>query len=462
MNAITSIRNKMADAIQRAINPFTRVKDIDPVKNLAGMIAPVQLQRLRQDVLSWRDAITEMENAWYPQRVRAQRLYIDTILNGHVSSCIERRKDLTMLRKFELLNPDGQVNDEVMMLFCDIKEKAGTKSLTPKQWVSDFISYTLDAIYFGYTLISLGDIENDSFKKVIPIKRWNISPDRYNVTNFTYSISGTDFREDPFRPWHVYIETTNDIGTSPCGYGLLYKIGIYEIFLRNLLGFNGDFVELYAQPYRVGKTMKTAETERAEMEKTLQNMGSSGWAVIDPTDEIEFLETALGGTGWKGYENLEKRCEQKISKLILGHADAMDSTPGKLGSTQGDESPTHQALNDKQTKDGVFTENIINKELIPRMVELGLNIPAEVKFAFKNDAEQEEIRTKEDTANLQTATLFKTIKDAGGDPDWKYFTDRTRIIVEKTEVPDPFIMPPLGKNGSAPDKIKNRLARLYR
>jgi len=455
---MATIQQKITQAFQ-AINPFGTRANIDPKKNLAGMIAPVQLQRIRQDVMSWREAIGEAENAWYPHRVKMQRLYVDTVLNGHVGACIERRKDLTQLRKFELTTPDGKVSEDAMLVFCDVVMKGGDKTLTPKKWLSDFISYGLDSIFYGYTLISLGDVEEDSFKKITPIKRWNVSPDRMNVTNFTYSIGGTPFQDEPYRPWHIYADTPNDIGTSPCGFGLLYKVGIYEIFLRNLLGFNGDFLEMYAQPYRVGKTMKTTEAERAELEKALRDMGSAGYAIIDPTDEIEFLETALGGTGYKGYDNLEARCEKKISKLILGHADALDSTPGKLGSNNGDDNPVHEALEDKQTKDGAYIENLINKELIPRMVELGFNIDPETKFSFKNDAEAAEIRMKEDESNLKTATLFKTIKDAGGSPDWEYFSKRTGIKTEKEAVKEPVEKP---FKPAFSESVKNKLENLYK
>lgn len=444
-----------AQQLIQSINPFSRQRAIDPVKNLSGMIAPVQLQRLRQEVRSWRDSISESENALYPQRVKMQQLFIDTKLNGHVSACIERRKDLTLLRKFELTDSTGRVDEESIATFCDIVEKEGIKSLSPKKWFADFISYSLDAIFFGYTLIALGDIENDGFKKLTVIKRWNVSPDRMNVTNYTYSIAGTSFEEAPYKDWHVFIDTPNDIGTSTCGFGLFYNVGIYEIFLRNLLGFNGDFLEMYAQPYRVGKTTKTNESERAELENALKNMGSAGYAIIDPTDEITFLETALGGTGYKGYTDLEIRCEKKISKLILGHADALDSVPGKLGAGQGDNNPTHEAMADKQSKDGVFIENIINKELIPRLIALGFNMPEGITFAFKNDAEAEEIRIKQDASNLNTAMIASTMKLAGLQMDAAYFEGRTGIVTTKIELP---VVKP-APNFS--EKIKNKLEKLY-
>lgn len=430
-------------AIARAINPFGRQQnEVEVKKNLAGFVAPVQLQRLRQDILSWRNVMNESENVWYPHRVKAQQLYIDTVNNAHVYACMERRKDLTLLRKWEFVDKAGNVDEATTELFT---EQVNGKSQN-KEWFGNFLNSSLDSIFYGYSLISLGDIVAEEFPNLQPIKRWNISPDRLNVTNFTYSLSGALFLDEPYKDWHVYVKTYNEIGTSKSGYGLLYKVGLYEIYLRNLLGFNGDFVELFAQPYRLGKTDKKEEAERAELARTLQQMGSSGWAVIDPEDSIEFLETALGGTGYKGYDNLEMRCEKKISKIILGHADAIDSIPGKLGNS-GEKSPADKAMEDKQTRDGNFISGVVNNGLMVNMRNLGFNIPPETKAVLKNDAEIMELNNAIIAQAVQMAAAGLTM-------DGKYFTDNTGIPVAAPAVPPPT------SNPLAP-AVKNKLQRLY-
>ena len=426
------------------LNPFSRTKAGEEVKkNLAGYIAPVQLQRFKQDVQSWRDVLTETENTWFPHRVKAQRLYIDTVNNGHVFACMERRKDLTLLRKWEFVDKKGKIDQATTDIFMEAVKGQSQN----KDWFNKFINYTLDSIYFGYSLIALGDIVNDEFPNLDIIKRWNVSPDRLNVTNFTYSISGALFLEEPYKNWHVYAKTYNDIGTSPSGYGLLYKVALYEIFLRNLLGFNGDFVELYSQPYRVGKTTKTEQTERDEFADSIRQMGSAGWAMIDPEDEILFLETALGGTGYKGYDNLEMRLEKKVSKIILGHADALDSIPGKLGNSK-EKSPADRAMEDKQTKDGSFVSGVVNNGLIANMRNLGFNIPDDVKAVLKNDAEIME-------TNNAIISQAVEMQKGGLAMDPKYFTDQTGIPVAAPVAPvSPF--PP-----KLTEDVKNKLEKIY-
>ena len=182
-------------------------------------------------------------------------------------------------------------------------------------------------------------------------------------------------------------------------------------------------------------------------------MGSSGYALIDPVDEIAFLETALGGTGYKGYDNLEARCEAKISKVILGHASAIDSTPGKLGNPEDVE----KALQETGQVDQRFFADFMNEYFIDKLRILGFNIPIGTEFGFKNDKEKQEHRAAENTENLQVAQIAETMKNAGMKMNQGYFEERTGIKFEEIETPTPPSMNPqaFGK------KIENSLKKLY-
>lgn len=443
-NRLTRIKNYFFPTDGQGTLYKKPVTSKDTQRNLTNYISPVQFARIRQDILLWRDAIKEAEMAYYPQRIKMQRLYQDTIINPQVAAVMDRRKDLTLLRDFKIATADGTESEYLKKIFRDYTKTPATIEQNNSCWFDDFIENTLDAMFFGYTLISLGDVVNDSFPDLSIIRRQNVSPDRLNVTSFVYALSGADFTKDPYVDWHVYVPTRSTLGVSPCGYGLLYTMGMIEIYLRNNVGFNADYIELYGQPLRVGKTMKTEEAERAAFARDLQNMGSSPWIVLDEgSDTIELVETNTKGTGYNSYDNFEKRLEAKLSKLVLGHADALDSVPGKLGAGSGEDNPVSKALMDKQTKDGTFVQNIINGQLIPRMRKLGFKIPLEYSFQFTNNDEVEQQREREDESNTKTATLFKTIVDAGGKPDWKYFTDRTGIPVEEKPEPIPPVINPL-------------------
>lgn len=416
------------------------------IKNYNNYMFPQGLARLRQDVLSWRRSIDELEQPWYPQRVKVQQLYQDTVLNGHVHACMDKRKRLTLLKDFAIYGPNGE-EDEKLTRMLD------------KKWFYNFMNYALDASAYGYSLIALGDIENDNFKNLEVVRRFSVSPERLEIQRFMYDITGMKFLDpnevDDFgnriMDWVAWIDTPSESGVNKCGNGYLYKVAVYEIYLRNVLGYNGDFVELYSQPYRVGKSDKTEGPERDELEKALRDMGSSGYAIIDPTDEIMFLETALGGTGYKGYESIEKRCEEKISKVILGHANAIDSTPGKLGNPED----VREALEEVQKVDNRFIEDYMNETFLDKLRILGFPIPFGAYFSFKNKGEEQEHEAKENEQNLKVSEVAKTMKEAGMKMDEKYFIDRTGINFTTIEEPEVNPIPKFG------NKIQAKLNLLY-
>lgn len=431
-------------------------------KNLSRFISPVQLARIKQDIQTWRDSMTEAENAWYPQRVKMQRMYLDTVLNGHVFACMDRREKLTTLKKFRVVDKKTR------------KEDPEKTKIFKAKWFRQFMKYQIESKAFGYSLIYLDDLVDDAFPKLSIIRRFNISPDRLNVTQFIYSISGAPFLEQPYADWHIWVDTPTDVGVSSCGYGYLYKVAMYEIYARNVLTQNIDATELYGMPMRVGKTNKSAESEeRAVFEQALAEMGSAGYILLDLAgDEVELVESKSLGQGYKIYESLEKRVEAKISKIILGHADAMDSTPGKLGSDT-EESPAQKALRDTATVDMEDLTDCTNNQLMPHMIKLGFNLTENDEWEFINDEEEKEAESEENDNNEQVATIFQLIKQAGGDPDWKYFSKRTGITVTPTPIPTPPApIAPGAKdknedddkpddNNKTPDKVKAKLDRFY-
>lgn len=460
-NVLTRIKSALLPTASGGITDASNAAVLNTrqaVKNLSRIITPVQLQRLKEDVQTWREGVLEMENSWYPHRVKVQRTFMDTILNGHVFACKERRENLTILKKYRMVNKTSRV----------VNPK--TTEIFQTKWFRQYMKFQIEAKAFGYSLIYLDDLINGGFPKISIIRRFNISPDRLNVTRFVYSISGVPFLEEPQAQWHIWVDTPTDVGVSTCGYGYLYKVALYEIFARNLLTQNADATERFGMPILKGRTNKLAESEeRAIFEQALAEMGSAGYMLLDTVgDDIEMLESKSLGLGYKIYESLEKRIEQKMSKIILGHADAMDSTPGKLGAGQGDDNPVSEALSAIATVDMNDLADCTNNQLIPKLRTLGFLIPEEEVFEFENNEEIQEIREREDESNLNTATVFKTIKDAGGEPDWEYFSKRTGIMVKKAEpLPVPGAMggdepPPGEKDPKKKGKdIKGKLKRLY-
>lgn len=403
-------------------------------KNLQNIVFPASMERSRKDLSDWKDAIESAEDAWLPYRVGMQTMYEITVLNEHLAACMERRKDLTLLREFEVQNANGE------------KDKKWTEYFQKTWFTHNVLNFILDAQAYGYNLISIGDIKDSIPVNPTIIQRRYISPDRHQVSPFEYNPSGIDFRDEPYSKWHIWVSTLPTNGISNCGYGLLYNVAKSEIYLRNNLAFNTSFIQMFAQPYRLLKTSKTEGPERDAAQAALEAMGDAGYIMLDLMDELEFLNDGAGGNGYKSYNDFEHRLEAKISKLWLGHADAIDSVPGKLGSTQtgnaggktndnDSQSPVNIALRDKQSKDGGFVEPIVNDKIIPKLREIGIGIPDGYKFVFLNNAEKREIQQLEANKNIQYLTGISIAAQAGLEADPAEVTKVTGITFTRSVLP---------------------------
>ena len=129
----------MANFLNRLINSISPEKvENEAMEDMHKVYqVPYQLQRIRQDALSRREAIEEAERAYFPHRVRMQQMYLNTKENGHIFACIERRKDLTRLRKWEFVNANGEVNQKVTDIFCNnVKGNS-----VVKEWFAKLVNY---------------------------------------------------------------------------------------------------------------------------------------------------------------------------------------------------------------------------------------------------------------------------------------------------------------------------------
>lgn len=459
-------------------------ENIPKVENNAhhprNFMIPLQLQRIRQDVATATLAIEESENAYYPHRFRLQQLYVSFDREGQIFACMEKRKRLTLQKEFCI----GKKNDEGVW----VKNEKATLLFENKKWFKHLVTYILEKKFYGYSLIQLGDLEvkngNYEFKNLTTIKRWHVSPDRLQLVQIPYQTwglhiasdqfkahdekNGIHFSEDvdengvPYNDWMVYVDTPSTIGSSICGWGLLWNVCIYAIILKNNLAHNADYTQMFSAPYRHIKTPeKRGSDEYNALERSAADMGGFGYLLTSDQEIVEFIQGNTG-TGFQSYADLEKRCQSMISKIILGHSDALDPTPGKLGATQSgtqdeDLSPVGRALAEIEKDDNDDCLNDLNDICLPKFRNLGFPISEDECFYIMNGKEEFENRKKEDSANTVTATIAQTMKNAGLKMDAKYFEARTGIPTEDAPEPEP-AFPSFGKNIN---RIQNKLKRIY-
>jgi len=397
-------------------------------------VSPIQFYREKIDLQTWRDAVEEMENQILPYRVICQKIFLDTSLNDHVTACVGKRKDQILMKDFEIKYGD-KVDEQI------------TKILK-KPWFNQLMSYILDADDYGYTLVGLGPMYNFTFPKMRVVRRENISPDRLCVSPVVYSPNGWIHFMDPaskdsngrsFSDWTIYADTPNETGQSVCGYGRFYKIAQLDIYLRNNRGDNATYNEMFGMPFRELKMDSNDAKVIASAEERLRSSGANGYMISPQDSELNFHNQQGGANGYKSYESFEGRLQKGISKIILGHADAMESKPGKLGAQSVD---VQEALQAKETTDMKRITDFLQTTVFPKLQKIGFPIKPGAEICFKNDKEEQEEKTRKNKANADFIDQVVKLAQAGYKMDPKFIEDETGIKVkeiEKQEAANPFI-----------------------
>ena len=407
-------------------------------------IAPVQFYREKVDIQSWRDAVEEAENQILPYRVKMQKIFLDVVINGHVTACMEKRKSQILLKDFEICY--GESVDE------------NTTKLLHSDWFDQLISHCLDARFYGYTLVGFGPMIGNKFPQLRVIKRENVSPDRLCISPVVYSPQGwvyfmdknsVDNNGKSFYDWTVYVPTPNENGESVCGYGLLYKIAQYDIYMRNNMGDNATYNELFGMPFRELKVDFLNNDEEAQKaDQRLKNSGANGYMLSPKDSELIFHNQQGGGNGYKSYESFEARLEKKITKIILGHEDAMGAKPGKLGAENLD---VMEALQTNESFDLKFITNILENEVFPKLTNLGFPIKLGATIKWKNDKEETEEKIRKAKSNNDFIDQVLKLHNAGFKVTPEYIEEETGIKVSEVE-----------NETSIPENLKEEIKNLYK
>ena len=316
---------------------------------------PTQLYRGFTNIETYKLAVTRAESLTAPQRSELYKVYKNIELDAHLTAAVNQRKNLTLSKDFDV-KLNGEENEELEYI---IKQK----------WFRDFIDYSLDAIYYGHSLIQFDSVVDNAFKSVELVPREYVKPEFHIVTNTYADLSGTDYLEAPYNNWCIGVGKPRDLG-------LYMKAAPLVIWKKNALGAWSEFVEIFGSPIRIGKTDVRDEVTRDNMESMLKNMGVASYGVFDTGDLIELVESNRSDA-FQVFDMMIQRCNSEISKLILGQTGTLDEK-AYVGSAEVQE----RVLKNVAYNDEFFIEGVLNYQLVPMMTRLGI-FPEGVTISVK-------------------------------------------------------------------------------
>ena len=336
--------------------PFGRLrlarKDAQRVKRTVMELQRTTDSLTRKDIGDWRAAWQLALNVDNPNRQRLYDIYRDVEVDLHLSGCVQQREGFVMARSFKLVNEKGDEDEEAASYFNE-------------PWFKQLMKFALDSIYWGHSLIELGDVVisqdgRQTYEGVTLIARKHVVPEYHRVVPDLAQDwhSGIDYRETPFWEWLI------EVG-QPDSLGLYLKAATQTIPKKNALAFWDTFAEIFGMPMRIARTTTRDDKELAKMEKMMADMGTEGWGIFQEGTNIEVVESSKGDA-FNVYDRRIDRANSELSKLVIGQTMTIED-----GSSLS-QSQTHlEVFENLVEADCDMLRDMVNNQLIPRMIGHG-------------------------------------------------------------------------------------------
>jgi len=315
----------------------------------------------------WRNAWQSAINVVRPDRRRLYDIYDDIITDLHLSGAIDQRKDMVLQKTFVLTDKStGEQSDKGIAVF----EAA---------WFKDLMSLALDSIYYGHSLIQLGNIVDTddckAFSCVELVPRKHVSPEFGTILRSEGDDprSGISYRDGILRDWCIEVGKPRDLGK-------LLKCVPSAISKRNALAYWDEFGQLFGIPVRIAKTSSRDSQEINSIKDMLQNMGPAAWGLFPEGTELEFVENGKGDA-FNVFDKRIDRANSEMSKGILGQTMTLDS-----GSSLSQSEVHLEVLKNLVEKDADMVRDIINDKLLPLMNAKGFGLEG-MRFDWVNDTQ---------------------------------------------------------------------------
>ena len=359
----------------------------------------------KKDIRTWRNAWQAAARPDNPNRVALYDVYTDVMIDLHLNGCIRQRSDMVLNRSFKIVSKkDGKERPEITELFeCD--------------WFKRFMEYSIESIYYGYSLIQFNDVIAEG---VMRFESTELVPRKHVVPEFGVIVKNVF--DDPARQGYSYLE--GDLAKWCIGVGnrknlgLLLNLAPQSLSKKNMMAYWDVFGEIFGMPIRVARTGSRDPQDKASIEKMMQLMGAAGWAVLPEGTEVEIKETTRGDA-FNVYDKRIDRCNSEISKGILGQTMTTDNG-GSLA-----QSEVHlKILENIVCKDADFLRDIINWELLPFMERHGFPVK-DLRFNWDESVDW----SPEQQLRIEQMLL------GNYDIDPKYFIEKYNIPVIGTKSP---------------------------
>lgn len=395
----------------------------DPVKFLVNLIRQ-QRSLFNKEISWWKSARAEALDIYYPKRILLTDLYKDIELDGVVRGVSKNRLLRVSNKPFKIINKSTR------------KEDVDKTNLLNKKWVRKFIKEAIRARYHGHSLVYFSEFIDGMIKDITLVPREHIVPELNAIYRDPFGDEYWDYTQPPFRSYAIGIDGEEYLG-------LYDAIAPLYIVKKHCWQNWDEFAEKFGIPIRYVKTASSDKKVLNEIEGWLQDMGAAAYGIFPQDTEMQILENKQSDA-FQVFNELRKACNEEIEICLSGMKNLTQE-----GGTYGKQEALLKEQ-DEVTKDDLsFVADLINEELIPRLIQFGYPFTEDDLFVWD---------VSEKLALMQQLQIYLGVDSLGFELDGDEVSERLGITIKgRKPAPEPPPIPPPGKEKKEPPPPANAL-----
>lgn len=361
-----------------------------PGQSRPNTIILSQPKRFGIDTSDFMAAIQSAENVDFSRRYKLYDLYSDILLDTHLTCVIEKRKNAILCSDIEFRR-NGEPVEEV------------NKHIR-SPWFNRLIADILDAKFWGFSLLQF--YKDGEWANYDLVPRKHADPIKRIILRQQTDITGTSWDEYPDL---LFVGTPRDLG-------LLAKAAPWVIYKRNTTADWAQFSEVFGMPIQEYTYDTDDDDSRRRALEDSSNAGALAVFVHGKDTELKLVEAGNKTGSADVYERLCERCNNELSKLILGNTlttESSETGTQALGTV-------HKKVEDKVTlADQQYVLDVLNYEMTDIFSMLGIPTDGgEFRFTVQDDVDP----------NTRITILSKLHKDFHLPVDDEYLYNEFNIV----------------------------------
>lgn len=355
----------MAKAVKKAvIKKETPPQDGTIIVNNMPIILRNVDRTQGRDVGTWWEALQQAEKVIYPNRTRLYDVYKTIIIDGHLSGLWDKRIS-NIINKKVCFKKEEEDQDDFNTLTDSAEFRRMIKELMwSKGWgISGFEFMPGEKFTFNC------------------IPRKHLKPEKKMITKEQNDYTG--FSYDGV--WNIWVVGQAD------DYGILMKCAPYVIWKKGNMGDWAQYIEIFGQPFVVGKYNGFDAKTKLELDETMRNFGGSNRMMIPNEAGIEIIDGKTSNGNGDLQDKFRQACNEELSVLVLGATETTTSS----NSSGFAQSKTHSKQQDMILKaDMIDVMDWLNSEEFLTIVKsYGYNTEGG-RFEFESEVDVQEVQAK--------------------------------------------------------------------